>query len=98
MEDKSFESWESRIKEELADSDEEQLLDLVQDHLIRLAASIGSAKIDVRTGEHLDYILKDELKRRIARVAVLMDVLQLKYDDAADEEVEYLKDIERCLE
>ena len=98
MEDQTFESWESRIKEQLADSDEDQLLDLAQDTLIRLAASIGDAKVAVRAGDPLDYITRDELKRRIARAAVLMDVLQLRYDDAADEEEAFLKDIEGCLE
>ena len=98
MGEQSFESWESRIKEQLANSDEYQLLDLTQDTLIRLAVSIGDAKIAVRDGDPLDHITRDALKRRIARVAVLMDVLQLRYDDAADEEEAFLKDIESCLE
>lgn len=98
MEEQSFESWETHVKEQLAVSDEGQLLDLAQDTLIRLAATLGDAKIANRAGDPVDYIWRDELKRRIARVAVLMDVLQLRYDDAADEEETFLKDIESCLE
>ena len=98
MEERSFESWETHVKEQLAESEEGQLLDLAQDTLIRLAVSIGDAKVTVRAGDPLDHITRDELKRRIARVAVLMDVLQLRYDDAADEEEAFLKDIESCLE
>lgn len=73
-------------------------MDLAQGTLIRLAATLGDAKIANRAGDPVDYIGRDELKRRIARVAVLMDVLQLRYDDAADEEEAFLKDIESCLE
>lgn len=98
MEEQSFESWESRIKEQLAASDENQLLDLTQATLLRLAVTLGDAKVANRAGDPVDYIWRDELKRRIARVAVLMDVLQLRYDDAADEEEAFLKDIESCLE
>ena len=98
MEERSFESWETHVKEQLAESEENQLLDLAQDTLLRLAVSIGDAKVTVRAGDPLDTITRDELKRRIARVAVLMDVLQLRYDDAADEEEAFLKDIESCLE
>lgn len=98
MEEQTFESWETHIKEELAESDPLELLDLAQDTLIRLACSLGDAKIAQREGMPPDYILADELKRRIARVAVLMDVLQLRYGDAAEEEEAFLKDIEKCLE
>ena len=98
MEEQTLENWESRIKEELAASDELQLLDLTQDCLIRLATTLGDAKITIRAADPVDYILRDEMKRRIARVAVLMDVLQLRYGDAAGEEETYLKDIESCLE
>ena len=98
MEEQFFKSWETHVKEQLAASDEGQLLDLAQDTLIRLAATLGDAKIANRAGDPVDYICRDELKRRIARVAVLMDVLQLRYDDAADEEETFLKDIESCLE
>lgn len=97
MEQQTYESWEIHIKEELAQSDEYQLLDLTQDTLIRLACSLGDAKTALRADERQDYVLYD-LKRRIARVAVLMDVLQLRYGDAADEEEAFLKDIESCLE
>lgn len=98
MEEQTLETWESRIKETLAESDPNQLLDLAQDTLIRLACSLGDTKIAQREEMPPDYILADELKRRIARVAVLMDVLQLRYGDAAEEEKAFLKDIERCLE
>ena len=98
MEEQTFETWESCIKEQLAESDEMQLLDLAQDSVIRLACSIGNAKAASRAEEEVDYILRDELRRRIARVAVLMDVLQFRYGDAADEEEAFLKDVESCLE
>ena len=98
MEEQSFESREIHIKEQLANSDEYQLLDLTQDILIRLAAILGERKINIRVGETTNCAFKRELKQRIARVAVLMDVLQLRYDDASGEEETFLKDIETCLE
>ena len=98
MEEQTFEAWECRVKEELAESDPLELLDLVQDTLLRLACSIGDAKASQRIGASVDCFLVDELKRRVGRVAVLMDVLQLRYGDAAEEEKIFLKDIEKCLE
>lgn len=98
MEEQTFETWESRIKEQLAEADVDQLLDLTQDTVIRLACSIGDAKASQRIGASVDCFLVDELKRRVARVAVLMDVMQLRYGDAAEEEETFLKDIEKCLE
>lgn len=98
MEEQTFEAWKCRVKEELAESDPLELLDLVQDTLLRLACSVGDAKISHKTGKAIDCFLADELKRRVGRVAVLMDVLQLRYGDAAEEEEIFLKDIEKCLE
>lgn len=99
MEEQTFEAWECRVKEELAESDPLELLDLAQDTLLRLACSVGDAKQAQRTGvPEQYYVLTDNLKSRIARVAVLMDVLQLRYGDAAEEEEIFLKDIEKCLE
>lgn len=91
------EQWEAHVKEELAGSDEMQLLDLTQDCAIKLAATLGDQKAGLRNGEGIDYILRSELTRRIARMAVMLDVLQLCYSDAAEEEYAFLKHIEGCL-
>ena len=91
------EQWEAHVKEKLANSDEMQLLDLAQDCAIKLACTLADAKGMLRGGESVR-ILCSDMTRRIARMAVMLDVLQLRYADAVDEEMDFLKDIERCLE
>lgn len=96
--DRTPEQWEVHVKDELANSDVMQLLDIAQDCAIRLATTLGDQKADVRNGEEYDPTLRSVLTRRIARMAVMLDVLQLRYSDAAEEEYAFLKDIEGCLE
>lgn len=90
--------WEIEIKEKLSQIDEKELLDLAQDIAIRLAADLGQAKICVRDPEVLQEEVESLICGRIGRMAVMLDVLQLRYCDCADEELEFLKDVEKCLE
>ena len=92
------EQWEAHVKEELANSDEMQLLDLAQDCAIKLASTLGDMKIGLRSEDEYGCILHADLTHRIARLAVMLDVLQLRYGNTEDEEFAFLQDIEGCLE
>lgn len=91
--------WEVGVLEGLARvDDEEQLLDLTQDAVIRLASELACMKADIRSGVGYTKKDTDALRMRIARVAVMMDVLQLRYGDCAEFETIFLQSIETCLE
>lgn len=100
MEKETFrpdEKWEGEVLERLAtESSEKDLLDLAQDAAIKLASALG----DVRHALAFDDQEVDTyyLRQKVARVAVLMDALQLKYGDAVEEEISFLQDIESALE
>lgn len=97
-EQKTHQEWEIEVKEKLADSDELSLLDLAQDIAIRLAAHLGEAKVLVRDPESMPEEVDDSLRACIGRMAVMLDVLQLRYCDCADEELSFLQDIAECVE
>lgn len=97
--EKTPQEWEIGVLEGMAQvEDEEQLLDLAQDTVIRLASELACMKADIRSG--IGYTKKDTdvLRMRIARVAVMMDVLQMRYGDCAGFEMIFLQSIETCLE
>lgn len=95
--EKTSQEWEIKVKEALADSDERQMLDLAQDIAIRLAADLGQAKIMARDPETMPDEIEGLLHSRIARMAVMLDVLQLRYGDCAYEELDFLNVIEEAM-
>lgn len=91
--------WEISVKEKLAGIDDEmQLLDIAQDLTIRLANELDEAKNYIRTDEGIFSAEVEVLRLRIGRMAVMLDVLQLRYGDCAEEELAFMKNIEGCLE
>ena len=91
--------WEIMVKEQMAtESEELDLLDLAQDIAIRLAAHLGECKAMVRNPETGLAEIEDTLRTSVGRMAVMLDVLQLRYCDCADEELSFLQDIEECIE
>lgn len=103
MEQETFrpdETWEGKVLERMVEeSEEKDLLDLAQDAAIKLAAALG----DVRHGLEFEEFEAPKyetemLIRKVARMAVLLDALQLKYGDAVEEEITFLQDIENALE
>lgn len=89
--------WEIRVMEEMAASDELQLLDLSQDIAIRLANELTCVKATISKGIGPFEEQVGMLLMRIGRMAVMLDILQLRYGDAANEEQQFLEAIEQSL-
>lgn len=87
-----------KIKEELAGSEEIQLLDLAQDYLIRLSYNLSVAKQCIRQGYAIEEYQKAEIRQRCARVAVAVDTLKVRYGDNTEDVQEFLEQVEQCLE
>ena len=101
MEEKEMtpQEWEISVKEKMAAiEDEEQLLDIAQDITIRLANELDDAKNYIRNDGEVFSAEVEVLRLRIGRMAVMLDVLQLRYGDCAEEELAFMKNIEGCLE
>lgn len=90
------EKWEQQILNRMAEeSSAYELLDLTQDCALRLAAILG----DQRRAEPQEFEADlPSMLRRIARVAVMLDVLQLRFGDAVEEEIQFLRQLETVFE
>ena len=89
--------WEIRVMEEMAASDELQLLDLSKVIAIRLANELTCIKATINIAKEVFPEQVEMLRLRIGRMAVMLDVLQLRYGDAANEEQQFLEAIEQSL-
>ena len=89
--------WEIRVMEEMAALDELPLLDLSQDIAIRLIGELADMKAAIRNEREVFPQEIEMLRMRIGRMAVMLDVLQLRYGDAANEEQLFLEAIEESL-
>lgn len=97
-EEKTYEQWEINVKEQIAATDEQLLLDLAQDLAIHLAANLGRARVTSREMDTTGEDVADLIRTHVGKVAVILDVLQIRYGDCSDEELEFLRNIEGCLE
>lgn len=93
------EAWEQATLEQLVEeSSKLVLLDITQDAAIKLASTLG----DVRHALEFDDPDPDEnvgnILRKVGRLAVLLDALQLLYGDAVEEEIAFLQEIENAIE
>lgn len=93
---KPDEAWEKELLEQLAEeSAKRELLDVAQDAAIKLASALGDARQELEFDEPEEDV--PHLIRKIARMAVLLDALQLLYGDAVEEEINFLLEIESAL-
>ena len=90
---KPDEAWERETLEQLVEeSSKIVLLDLAQDAAIKLASSLNDARHTLEFDEPEENV--GTILRRVGRMAVLLDALQLVYGDAVEEEIEFLQEIE----
>lgn len=90
--------WETEVMEQLAEIREAELLDLAQGIAALLTGDLTQAKSHALAGEPLPMEDLDMLRVRIGRMAVMLDVLQLRYGDTAEYEQTFLGYIEDSLE
>ena len=90
--------WETEVMEQLAEIREAELLDIAQGIAALLTGDLTQAKSHALAGEPLPMEDLDMLRVRIGRMAVMLDVLQLRYGDAAEYEQSFLGYIEDSLE
>lgn len=89
------EKREQQILEALAEeSNIAELLDLTQDAATQLAAKLSEARHGIDDGD----IDANGLLRKVARVAVLLDALQIYFGDAVEEEIAFLEQVEEALQ
>lgn len=94
---KPDEAWESELLEQFVEeSAKVTLLDIAQDAAIRLASALGDTRHELEFDEPMEDI--GALLRKIGRMAVLLDALQVLYGDAVEEEINFLQEIECALE
>ena len=96
--EKTPQEWEIGVIEGLAQTDELQLLEMAQDCAVHLAAELVNIKATIFGGGKAPELAVKALRMRMARVAVLMDALQLRYGECAEEELAFLQYIDGCLE
>ena len=99
MDERTYgQEWETEVMEQLAEIREAELLDIAQGISALLTGELTQAKGHALAGEPLTMEELDVLRARIGRMAVMLDVLQLRYGDAAEHEQLFLGYIEDSLE
>lgn len=94
---KPDEAWEQAMLEQLVEeSSKIALLDIAQDAAIKLAFALGDARHTLEFEEPEEDV--NSVLRRVGRMAVLLDALQLLYGDAVEEEIAFLQEIENAIE
>lgn len=94
---KPDEDWESELLEQFVEeSAKVTLLDIAQDAAIRLASALGDVRHELEFDEPMEDV--GTLLRKIGRMAVLLDALQVLYGDAVEEEINFLQEIESAIE
>lgn len=92
------EKWEQEVLERFAEeSDPLELLDLAGDCAVKLVSRTNDLRHT--DPENLDiYDGIRELRKTVARMAVMLDALQLRFGEAVDEEIAFLQQIENAIE
>ena len=93
MEENINSEWERKVLERFAEeSYAEEILDIAQDIATRLAVALS----DLRhwLDEDDQELFVDDLKCKVGKMAVMLDALQLRFGDAVEEEIDFLKKIE----
>ena len=90
-------AWEAKVMEKFSQTEEMELLEIAGSFCTKLLHSIDQKKIDIRVGEE-DEMTEDLLRENIARMAVILDALEMRYEDAAEREFGFLQTIENSFE
>ena len=90
--------WEAEVMEKLAEIREAELLDIAQCIAALLTGDLTQAKTAALSGQAMTPEEANMLRCRIGRMAVMLDVLQLRYGDAAVHEQTFLEYIEASFE
>ena len=90
--------WELEVMENFSESEEPELLDLAQHIATALCNDLSQLKAAVRFQEPTEEEKAYMVLHNIGRMAVMLDVLQLRYGDAAEHELEFLEGIEKSFE
>ena len=104
MEKENFvpdEKWEQAVLEKLAEQTApEQLLDISMDCAIHLAAVLGNARRCVQDPDEEDgerVIAVAEAMEKVAKMAVLLDALQLRFGEVTEAEIAFLRSVEEIF-
>lgn len=98
MEERTYgQEWEAEVMEQLAEIREAELLDIAQGIAALLTGDLTKAKSHALAREPLTLEELDMLRVRIGNMAVMLDVLQLRYGDAAEHEQSFLGFIENSF-
>ena len=97
MEEKEMtpQEWEIDVKERFAKIPADRLLEYSQDAATLLASTLCLCKAEAR--DEYNEANTSFLLARIGKMAVLLDVLQLRYGDASDEEMKMLQGLDAFL-
>lgn len=95
------EKWEQEVLEKLAEqTPPDALLDISMDCAIHLAAVLGNARRCVQDPEEEDMekaTAVAEAMEKVAKMAVLLDALQLRFGDMTESEIRFLQSVEECF-
>ena len=80
-EKKTSQEWEIGVMEAVADGDELSLLEMAQACAVQLAAQLSNMKAIIWSDNRLSDMEREVLRLRLVRIAVMTDVLQLRYGD-----------------
>lgn len=91
------EKWEQEVLERFAEeNDPMELLDLAGDCAVKLVSQ--TIVLRHRDPENLDIFDGiRELRKTVARMAIMLDALQLCFGEAVDEEIAFLQQIENAI-
>lgn len=93
MEENINSEWERKVLERFAGkSDAAEILDIAQDVATRLAVALSDLRHWLDEDDQEWFV--DDLKRKVGKMAVMLDALQLRFGDAVEEEIDFLKKIE----
>lgn len=95
--EQTYEQWEISVKEKMADVHSTEMLGMAEGIVIHLLQSIWAMRTCLEVSPKPDDFFLQDLLRRIGETAVTLDALQLKFGDAADEEVKFLQALEEML-
>lgn len=96
--EKTYEQWEIEVKQKIADMNQRELLSAAEGVVIQLLHSLWAMRSHVETDNEEDDYYENDLRRRIAETAVVLDALQLRFGDVAEQEFAFLQTVDRIFE